>query len=793
MKILSNIIFIFVFIYIQTYETTNSDFLTYLEETRNDFYQIQYNQLSSGNINDSLKYLAPSYFALIIKEIVPKGSSLTDFISSSNCLKDYFIQQNQTKVIDLVKYSAKSFPDFGDEDGCISNHNNAFILFTIKYNNLDSSGYKGQFKLLPFISTGFSFYGLCVENTDVCTTELTDHIKYMINNNQGMLNGIENLTMYTFIHYPKNSEKNKSFSKTSFYVVYSVFGILIVGRLLVALIGSRFFQEKEDFSSDKNINEGDSSSDEEEEEDEETNTKTPVNLINDEKSNELIEKEKIQIPKRKLYPKWYFFVQLCSFKYSLKILYQKTDNIYYNEADLYFILLCRFIALIFKLLYVNFNMIIHNPSKEVNNTSIFKHSIIIFIKFSSFSDVIIIITESIFVSYKLMSFIRKYTKKTEQPSVKLFLNFFLRIIPSIFGIMIIFISFYIYNDALKTALHLNEKENDIHGTRIQHISDNLVNCQSCVNSWKNLIPFYMHYENYNEKNIFNQNCFQFMIIMVNLFYGYFFCILITYISFKIKNKIFDIVLSIIFVISFLLPNNLSCNSYLEDHKYFNVHLLFGENCSTTYTHLFINYYFFGFLIGLAFFYNNDMMNENSLQNTNIYKPFYYLKDFIRILFKSTNRIHVLIIVITVGIQFLLCFSFLLYSVHNPNWQDLNSLNGFDEFLYLNEKLLFAFGFGFFITHLYTYKFESKLKDLGNNIIMISTNRIGYEFYALIEIMVIAMYSDFGLNYQINTINVTNFSFGIIFFVYFNSLLLFVSFQLPVKFLMKKLLKLENPT
>ena len=77
--------------------------------------------------------------------------------------------------------------------------------------------------------------------------------------------------------------------------------------------------------------------------------------------------------------------------------------------------------------------------------------------------------------------------------------------------------------------------------------------------------------------------------------------------------------------------------------------------------------------------------------------------------------------------------------------------------------------------------------------MISTNRIGYEFYALIEIMVIAMYSDFGLNYQISTINVTNFSFGIIFFVYFNSLLLFVSFQLPVKFLMKKLLKLENPT
>ena len=50
----------------------------------------------------------------------------------------------------------------------------------------------------------------------------------------------------------------------------------------------------------------------------------------------------------------------------------------------------------------------HNPSKEINNTTIFKNIIMILVNISTFSDVVIIITESIIVSYKLMSFLRKY-------------------------------------------------------------------------------------------------------------------------------------------------------------------------------------------------------------------------------------------------------------------------------------------------------------------------------------------------------------------------------------------------
>ena len=801
MKILSKIIFIILFLFItpsistKFNEISSSDFLTYCEESQNNIFQNQNYKSESNNItiNDTAKYLAPSYFALIVKEIVPKGSNLTDFIKNSTCLKKYFMEENYTKIADLVKYSAKSFPDYGDEEGCLSHNNNAFVLFAVKYNYLNSIKYSGQFKLLPFISSGYSFYGLCVENTDSCTTIFTDNIKKMVNGNKGMLNGIENLTMTTFIHYSKDSNKNKYFSKTSYYIIYTFFFLVIFIRAIIWGIGSSFFKDKDEFSSKKKKSDKDSSSSSSSssDEEEETNTRTKDKIGKKEISAELIEKEEIILPKKKIYPKFYLFYRICSFEHGFKILYQKYENLYYNEKDLFFIIFFRFLAYLLKVLYSNLNYITHNPSKEINNTNAFNYSLIAIVKLSSFSDIIIIITESIFISYKLMSFIRKYAKKTEAPSFGLFLNFFLRIIPSIITLIIIFICFYVYNDSLIAALHLNEKEQNLYDTKIQHLTNNIMNCQSCINDWKNIIPFYMNYANYHEEDNFNENCFEFMIIVVNLFYCYCLCIFLTYISFKIKNKIFDISLSIIFIIYYFLPNSISCKSYLDIHNYFNINLLFGETCSITYTHLFINYYFLGFLIGFALFYNNDLTNEYSLQNSNIYKPFYYLKDIVGYIFKRATWVHILIIIITFGIQLLLSFSFLFYSRNNINIENLQILNGFDDFIYLNEKKIFALAFGLFVTHLYIYKYESKLKEFGNDIVVISTNRIGYEFYALIETIVTTMYSSFGLNYNITAQNLLFVSYGIIFFLYFNSLVIFIAFQLPVKIIIKKILKLQK--
>ena len=102
------------------------------------------------------------------------------------------------------------------------------------------------------------------------------------------------------------------------------------------------------------------------------------------------------------------------------------------------------------------------------------------------------------------------------------------------------------------------------------MNENIMNCYSSTKSWKNLIPFYMHYSNYNEQDGLNENCFEFMTIMVNCFYCHCTRTPLIYIIFKFKSKIFDIIISIIFLAKFLLPNGISFNSFLDEHNYFTI-------------------------------------------------------------------------------------------------------------------------------------------------------------------------------------------------------------------------------
>ena len=319
-------------------------------------------------------------------------------------------------------------------------------------------------------------------------------------------------------------------------------------------------------------------------------------------------------------------------------------------------------------------------------------------------------TESIIVSYKLMSFIKKYANRNEGPSLGLFVNFFLRIIPSIFIIVLNFLVFYLFNNILISIFMIIGV--DYFHTKIQNMKVNLMNCYSCISNVSNLIPFYMNYHNFIGHTNTNESCFQFMIIMTNMFYCYCFCIILTFLCFKIKKSLFDIIISLIFLVGFFLPNEFSC----EYFDYFNINVILGENCSTTYTHLFIKYYFFGFLIGFALFYDQDLTQDNSLQNSQIYLPFHYLKDLIGLLFKSSNWVHLLITIITILIQALLSMTFYFFIKNDFKANHKNvQLSGFDNYLILNEKTYFSLAIGIFITHLYTYRNEQKLVQFGNNI------------------------------------------------------------------------------
>ena len=329
----------------------------------------------SSAIESAIKYLAPSYFALIITEIIPDREKITDLLTKSKCLSKYFAEEDHEKVNDLIKYSSKSFPDFGDEEGCLSREKNyAFLLFTLNYYIKNPNNYKGKFELLPFISKGFTYFGLCLDNEISCKNELYEELEWLINNKKIDLNGLESITMKTFVHTKDDSNEKKIGDTVGLVICVIIVIIYLVIRIVVWIFGNRFFKEKEDNTLNK-YNDEDDSSEEEEEEENESKEQTSTKELTDDKKELLEKKENFLQPKKKnLYPKFHMFYKICSFAESFKFIFKKENHLF-KEKDLFFIIFFRVIALLLKVYITNFNYFIHNPSKEINNTDIFQSGI----------------------------------------------------------------------------------------------------------------------------------------------------------------------------------------------------------------------------------------------------------------------------------------------------------------------------------------------------------------------------------------------------------------------------------
>ena len=751
----------------------------------------QYNETDNNKeiIKEAISYFPASYLTFIIKGFLPKLKNQEDQIfkqiQNTSCYQ-YYLNKSKEDFENIIKYSGKSFPDFGDEEGCIRN-DMAFILFCIHFNINNLFNYEGKFTLLPFISSGYSFYGLCIKKELKCLS-LPKDLKSFISNDP-IMKDIYHLQTFINSNDIKIENEKKSKKVTVYRILIFLFVIYVILRIIISIIGMRVFKEK-----DQIRNPSSSSSDEEEEEEEENkkNKNNKSNINNSEKAENsqlLIEKNDIinNISNKQKYKLFYFVCRFCSFKLGYENLF-KYKSYLFNETDLYIILFFRAFSIISKTCYMNLISIVFTPSKEINNTNFFDTLFMAFIKYTSFSDIIFILTESIIMSYKLMSFIRKYTEKGKEPSFKLFINFFLRIIPSFITVFNIFFSFYFF---IREQMLLSYPEKYYKRTRLQHFLNNIIDCQSCVNNNYNLFPFYMQYQNFKEISSQNKECFQFMIIMMNMFYCYLFVLIITYLSFKLKSKKYDYLIILIFLINYLLPNNLSCKSISDINSHININLLLGETCSTNFTHLFINYYFLGFLIGLALFYNNDITHENSLQNSPIYKPFHFLQDIIGFIYLRSNKINLLIYALTIIIQVILSLSFFFYTKRSlVENLDKKQLDYIDNFIYLNEKSVFAIMFGLMLITLYTFKNESVLKGFCNNIFIVVLNRIGYGYYSLIENIINQLYSFSELEIQLNPTNIINILYGIIFILIFDNVILVLLYEIPAKILTKQILQLK---
>jgi hypothetical protein len=299
--------------------------------------------------------------------------------------------------------------------------------------------------------------------------------------------------------------------------------------------------------------------------------------------------------------------------------------------------------------------------------------------------------------------------------------------------------------------------------------------------------------------------------------------LILYLSFLIRNKIFDIFVLFVNLFFFFFSVWIIKDTNIENqdnNSYYSYYHFIGQKYSTKIIYSFIGFYHIGFILGFLLFYmdnefnnkgylnitlnkeNKENLNEDEINNLDVfniskneikenklsYYPMPFFKKFILWLYNIKSRIRVLIIIISFLSILLLSFVYNII-VHYHGEDYTNIPLSYLKFYFYYEKHLFIIFFFIIILLL-------------NSLINKDSFILNAKFIYLIsrsEFTIICQYYFFSyfslstyfikVKYHILIfllISVGNF----IFFSIFSSLCN-VAFEIPIKIAIKKLLSLKK--
>ena len=541
------------------------------------------------------------------------------------------------------------------------------------------------------------------------------------------------------------------------------------------------------------------------------------------------------------------------------------SNKYYNSCCIKRIYPIKMLVLLCSItlqLMVNQTVL---PSTSFLTTSLYKKGIFFLIKICVFSSVFWIILDAMDVGFKLMSYIKKKkrTEKTGEISFLSFAKFLLLLIPKIFLFLLCYIflhilaKYFIYS--LSSEYHrgpfilfdkvINKVNYSLRNLRKENLLTNIAPIwinyldyfiEDDPNKDKKIINFttyetnkldknyYQFYEynltNYIVPSPFLTNTDLFINIYLNEFALLIFMLFITYLSYKIKNKkgnmYFDILILVINIIAYLIPAfNWTKYEIKKDERYTLLHVL-GQNNSEKYTHYFINFYYFGFMLGVMLFYQNeniyqqsiskleDSINSSSMSfsHKSSYNTFQLNNEFPFMPFSLFGIIISHVNKIKTGIKYFIhifsvCFIVLIsasfdiiqkeYPKDDAFIKDKFKLripiihnDGFLKFIFFYEKNLCCIFFFIFLLMLIVFPNDSILLKFFNLNFFVIFERIGFSIFCTHNFFIIASFCVFYLDFKINITNIILTSFGQFMLLIVVNVLIVCSFELPLRIFIK---------
>ena len=777
--------------------------------------------------------------------------NLTDLLEVEEvetCFFDGILEnvQNQ-KLLDIyIKGSGKSLNDFGNEYICDYKVRRNVSYLTLHF-FLGTDNYTSDKE--EFFGQDYFYIGLCLPRKCMNATQ------YLIQNLK-VLNICHEVGLSNFKLYTNEEVINLSDRLSNFYSVFILIYILLIGlKFLVGIWRVIFLnkgyevylqselEEKEiqrintmmSTSSFNTINEVKNISDNTQDEktpERANRTRSSEKIAIDYSSsynsdiNESIvsEDENLYNPfedKVKNFPLLMKILKWLDLFDNIKVL-STNSNKYYNSKNIKGLYIIRFFLMLMFIIHQIMYTQIYLPTKNFYNVEFYSHNAFILVKFCINASIFWVTLDAVFFGYKLMSYLKKEIKLSRnfEISYLTFLKFLLLILPKFFLFLFAFILLHLYSNRLTFELcKINNVFSNYlyYNDTIQQMSYSLRNNNNPSDFFKHFIPFRLNYIDFienitivrndkpkpNEDFItdvsryeipspFLTNTDLFVNICFNEFYLIIIILIITYISYKIKNQIFDYAVLIINAILYILPAITSLNPYkgnIEDKHYTLIYVL-GQNYSEKYTHYFINFFYFGFLLGVMKFYlEHNRYNMKKKKNifTQIYLPFQFCQKLITFVKGINICIKRTILLCCLFFLLLISSSFNLAEGNKFSYDkdmDFVNLKGIVKFLFFYEKNLSGIFFFLFLLIYICIPKHSKLMQIAESTTFIIMERISFSFLISFSYLIYAQFCVFIISIQMSYSNLFFNAVGMFFIAFIFSLLNTALLELPIRQLIK---------
>ena len=714
----------------------------------------------------------------------PTISYTEQYTMCEKAITKYISTSNYTYLWNMFDYSGKTYGELGQEDECTYQN---YVYLLLKYDLLidQLSKNSDDGKIIKYLNKTNYYTGFCI------ITDCVDYLAILVNStlDYPMTSyleenlGINNFEV--FLDYDYNFTTIEKKLKTSkledtIFAVLSGISIVFISIMVFASIMKiiLFFSFQITKKKIKNKNnqvaiirgssEEDlySSSSYSKRNESELNNSLADGLLFGKKtlSKEMLTKSQ----KTKLYLMHIFskFDLVFNFKclFTLK-------NKYYNDTGIELFGFVRLIIMLFLVFNHNLYSMIDMPGKDQYNESFYTSPLTIVIRISTFATTSWVILDGASMSYKAMNYYKKqiFNNIGGKLSILAYFKFIGFTLPKIFVGLYIFYYFYLMNKNFSKSVA------DL-GLLFHYYGENVLNKRACYDKpLSSLIPFWLNYQNYFDRGF--TNCYKFVNIFSNELYYVIIVSFLIFLSFKIRSKIYDF--SLLFII--IINSSLIFLSYFATDllgKQISFLFLLNQNYTEKFTHLLINFYFIGCLVGICLFYYNDAVDENSFSQNEEKLPFHFC--FWLVSFADVFSSFIKKIILGILVLVLILLSSFLYFRYLSENNYLFNISMFEIFDDMYGKVFFTFILGLILIFLIVYPKDSAFKHLVQTHIFVVFERINVSFFASNDLIIYFSYCVFHFQLKLSYQNLIFTTLGLWFLITLFSILMTMCLEMSMR-------------